>query len=58
MLSEHWRKLFRRFLAHDIPDDMAACFDCEAVWCPNERFATCPVRLVRAAAQGGEPGEG
>ena len=58
MLDEYWRKLLRRFLAHDIPDDMEACFDCDAVWCPNERFATCSVRLARAAARSTEAGGG
>jgi hypothetical protein len=58
MLDEYWRKLLRRFLAHDIPDDMAACFDCDVQWCPNEKFASCSDRLARAAARRAEPREG
>jgi hypothetical protein len=55
MLDETWRKLLRRFIAHDIPDDMEACFDCNEVRCPNEKFETCPRRLDRAAARTAEP---
>jgi hypothetical protein len=58
MRNEAWRQLLRTFIAYDIPDDMEACFDCEVVCCPNERFATCPVRLVRAAAPTDEPDKG
>jgi hypothetical protein len=54
MLDETWRKLLRRFIAHDIPDDMAACFECDVRWCPNERFETCTRRLTRAAARTSE----
>ena len=57
MLDETWRKLLRRFIAHDIPDDMEACFDCDVVHCPNEQFAACPIRLDRAAARTAEPGD-
>ena len=58
MRNEACRKLLRRFIAYDIPDDMAACFDCEVVSCPDEQFATCTMRLVRAAAPTAEPNEG
>jgi hypothetical protein len=58
MRNEAWRKLLRRFIAYDIPDDMEACFDCEVVSCPDEQFATCPARLARAAAPTAEPNEG
>jgi hypothetical protein len=54
MRSETWRMLIRRFIAHDIPDDMAACFECDVTWCPNERFETCTRRLMRAAARTSE----
>jgi hypothetical protein len=55
--NERLRNLFRKFIAHDIPDDMAACCDCNEVWCPNERFVACASRLARAAPQAADPDE-
>jgi hypothetical protein len=52
-LNEHWRAILRRFLGHDIPDDMAACFECDVVWCPDERFEECRQRLANAAERRG-----
>ena len=49
LLNETWRNILRRFLTHDIPDDMAACFECDVVWRPNERFESCLERLAKAA---------
>ena len=40
MQNDAWRKLLRRFIAYDVPDDMAACFDCDEARCPDEQFAT------------------
>jgi hypothetical protein len=50
MLSEGWRALVRKYLVYDVPDEMAACFDCDAVQCPNEKYETCPNRLAHATA--------
>ncbi len=50
MLSEMWRSFVRRYIVYDIPDEMAACFDCDAVRCPDEKYETCPNRLAQAAA--------
>ena len=50
MLSEVWRALARKYRVYDVPDEMAACFDCDAVQCPNEKYETCPNRLAYAAA--------
>ena len=50
MLSEVWRTLARKYIVYDVPDEMAACFDCDAVQCPNEKYETCPNRLAHAAA--------
>jgi len=50
MLSEGWRALVRKYLVYDVPDEMAACFDCNAVQCPNEKYETCPNRLAHATA--------
>ncbi len=49
MLSEVWRSLVRRYIVYDIPEEMDACFDCEAVQCPDEKYETCPKRLAQAA---------
>ena len=50
MLSEVWRTLVRKYVVYDIPDEMAACFDCSMVRCPNEQYESCPNRLAEAAA--------
>ena len=50
MLSEGWRALVRKYIVYDVPDEMAACFDCNAVQCPNEKYETCPNRLAHATA--------
>ena len=50
MLSQEWRTLARRYIVHDIPDEIAACFDCDLMACRNARYETCAVRLTRAAA--------
>lgn len=50
MLSEVWRALIRKYIVYDVPDEMAACFDCDAVQCPNEKYEACPNRLAHAAA--------
>jgi hypothetical protein len=57
MQNDAWRKLLRRFIAYDVPDDMAACFDCDEARCPDERFATCGERLARATAEKARPDE-
>ena len=50
MLSEGWRALVRKYIVYDVPDEMAACFDCNAVQCPNEKYETCPNRLAHATS--------
>jgi len=59
MLSAEWRTLVRKYIVYDIPDEMAACFDCDAARCPNERYETCPARLADvASAQASRAREG
>jgi len=50
MLSAEWRTLARKYIAYDIPTEMAACFDCGAVRCLGDVYEACPVRLARATA--------
>ena len=50
MLGEAWRTLLRKHIVYDIPDEMAACFDCDTRRCPDEKYFTCPVRLALVAA--------
>jgi hypothetical protein len=52
MLTETWRALARRYVVYDIPDEMAACFDCNAAICPDDKYRTCPYRLAGCAALG------
>ena len=40
----------RKHLIADVPDELAACLDCDAVQCLNEKWETCPNRLARLAA--------
>jgi hypothetical protein len=56
MLSEGWRALVRKYIVYDVPDEMAACFDCNAVQCPNEKYETCPNRLARISHTGEQCG--
>ena len=49
MLSEAWRSLVRRYIVYDIPDEMAACFDCEVVRCPDDKYEACLKRSALAA---------
>ncbi|MGA9014954.1 MAG: hypothetical protein WB509_20895 [Acetobacteraceae bacterium] len=50
MLTEAWKGLVEKYIVHDVPDVMAACFDCNVVQCFGERYASCPNRLALAAA--------
>jgi hypothetical protein len=50
MFSEVWRTLVRKYIVYDVPDEMAACFDCNAVHCSNDKYETCPERLATVAA--------
>jgi hypothetical protein len=50
MLSADWRALARKYIAYDVFDEMAACFRCDRVRCPDHEYETCPKRLTQAAA--------
>jgi hypothetical protein len=50
MLGEAWRTLLKKHIAYDIPDEMAACFDCDTVRCPDAKYSACPVRLAQVQA--------
>ena len=50
MFSEAWRTLVRKYIVYDVPDEMAACFDCHAARCPDDKYETCPTRLSALAA--------
>jgi hypothetical protein len=52
MPSEVWRALVRKYIVYDVPDEMAACFDCHVVHCSNSKYETCSERLANAAALG------
>ena len=49
MLSEALRTLVRKHAVYDVPEEMAACLDCDTLRCPDVRYATCPNRQARAA---------
>ena len=48
MFGEQWTWLKAR-LVEEVPDDMAACLDCQNLDCRVSRYETCPNRLSRAA---------
>ena len=50
MLTQTWRTLARKYVVYDIPDEMAACFDCDAATCSDDKYRTCPYRLAGCAA--------
>jgi len=50
MLGEAWRTLLKKHIVYDIPDEMAACFDCHIVRCPDEKYSCCPLRLAQITA--------
>jgi hypothetical protein len=43
MRGEIWKTLVREYTVYDVPDDMAACIDCDVVRCPDGKYETCPV---------------
>jgi hypothetical protein len=49
MLNERWRALVRKYVVYDVPDEMAACFDCHVSHCSNDEYEMCPRRLARLA---------
>ena len=56
MLNQTWRTLVRKYVVYDIPDEMAACFDCDKVNCADDNYRTCPYRLAYHAATEGSAG--
>jgi hypothetical protein len=54
MLSEGWRALAREYIAYDFFDEMAACFHCDRVRCPANKYEICPDRLAQTAASKAE----
>jgi hypothetical protein len=49
MSSEASRALVTKYVVFDVPDEMTACFDCDAVRCTDDKYETCPERLFSAA---------
>ena len=53
MLRQVWETFVRKFVEKhvvaEVPDEMAACLDCEAEQCLDGVYETCPSRLGRAA---------
>ena len=50
MLRKVWETFFRKHVVAEVPDEMAACLDCEAEQCLDGVYETCPARLGQAAA--------
>ena len=50
MVFDWLRRLFRRHIVADVPDELSACLECGAVQCVEGTFRNCRVRLERVAA--------
>jgi hypothetical protein len=49
MLGKLWI-IVKKHIVGEVPDEMSACIDCDAVQCCSEQYATCSHRLARFAA--------
>jgi len=49
MFSAIW-SLVRNWIVTDVPNEMDACLDCNAMQCTDDQYASCPHRLAHAAA--------
>ena len=45
-----WRDIVKRNVIDNVPNEMAACLDCDEVQCSGERYDHCAVRLATADA--------
>jgi hypothetical protein len=43
------RAFIQRHIIADVPNDLSACLDCDALECIHGKWETCPHRLKRAA---------
>jgi hypothetical protein len=45
-----WRTFVKRNVIDNVPNEIAACLDCDELKCSGERYDHCPVRLTTADA--------
>ena len=51
-LGALWQRWKRRWIAVDVPDDIALCeFDCRRGQCHYDKWASCERRLSKAAGE-------
>jgi hypothetical protein len=48
MLEKLWA-FFTRHIVEDVPDEIAACMECDVSQCVDDKFRNCPNRLATAA---------
>jgi hypothetical protein len=49
-VADWLRRLFRRYIVDDVPNELSACLECGAIHCSESEFRNCPHRLQRVAA--------
>jgi hypothetical protein len=49
-LAAIWKTFVRRNVIDNVPNEMAACLDCDEVECSGDRYDHCAVRLATADA--------
>jgi hypothetical protein len=49
MFGRLWSYIKKQVIA-DVPNEIAACLDCDVPDCPGAKLMSCRVRLARAAA--------
>jgi hypothetical protein len=47
---EKLKAFFTRHIVADVPDEIAACMECDVTECVEGKFRNCPNRLARVAA--------
>jgi hypothetical protein len=62
MMFRRQLEKLKRHIVTDVPVDLQACIDCDAIQCLNETYVACPRRLERVKdlteAAGGEADHG
>ncbi|MDR3535501.1 MAG: hypothetical protein P4L71_03280 [Acetobacteraceae bacterium] len=49
-MNGRFQAFLTQHIVAEVPTEMEACLDCDAIHCAEARYRTCPRRLERAAA--------
>ncbi len=50
-MTSKLNRFVHKFIVSEVPDEMAACLDCNVAQCPDGRYDSCPNRLAQEARQ-------